>query len=399
MGEDFGIATPRGFFASGVACGIKDKGRDLALIYSEEPALAAGVFTTNLVKAAPVKLSQKYLRIYQRFQAIVANSGCANACTGEKGLKNAEEMAQETKRFLGLPEDIGVLVASTGLIGTPLPLDRIKRGIKRAVTNLKKRGREASEAILTTDTFPKERVVKLNIEGKDCFLAGIAKGSGMIEPEMATMLAFVTTDILVEREFLYLSLKEAVEESFNLISVDGEMSTNDSVFILANGLAQNEEIRNSSPYATMFKSSLKKLLLDLAKMIVKDGEGATKFVIIRVEGAPSRKEAKKVGRRLSRSPLLKTALFGEELNWGRIMSALGSSGVDFNPDKIDVYLAGYKVAENGSAISFPEDILNEKMKEREIEIKVDLKSGKYALNFYTTDLSLKYVEINSFYRS
>jgi glutamate N-acetyltransferase/amino-acid N-acetyltransferase len=399
MGEDFGIATPRGFFASGVACGIKDRGRDLAIIYSEEPALAAGVFTTNLVKAAPVQVSQKYLQIYQRFQAIVANSGCANACTGEKGIRDAEEMVEETRRSLGISEDIGVLVASTGLIGAPLPLERIKRGIKRAVANLKKRGREASEAIMTTDTFPKEKVFELKIGDKNCFLAGMAKGSGMIEPEMATMLAFVTTDISVEREFLQASLREAVEESFNLISVDGEMSTNDTVFVLANGLAQNEEIKSSSPYASLFRDALKEILLDLAKMIVKDGEGATKFVIIKIEGAPSREAAKKVGRRLSRSPLLKAALFGEEVNWGRIMSALGSSGVDFNPERIDVYLAGHKVVENGCAFPFSEEAVGKKMREREIEIRLDLKSGKYSLNFYTTDLSLKYIEINSSYRS
>ena len=399
MGENRGIAAPRGFLAAGVACGIKKKGKDLALIYSEEPAVAAGVFTTNLVKAAPVKLSQRYLKTYRFFQAIVANSGCANACTGEEGLKDAEEVVEETKKLLDLPAKTGILIASTGVIGTRLPVRKVKQGLTRAVSLLESRGKEAAKAIMTTDTFPKEKVVELKIGGKKCFLAGMAKGAGMIEPEMATMLAFVTTDVSVEESFLKASLREAVEESFNLISVDGEMSTNDSVFILANGLAGNEPISAGGSDANLFREALRELLKQLAKLIILDGEGATKFVKITIRGAASREVAKTLARRLSRSLLLKTALFGGDANWGRVMAALGSAGVCFNPERVDIYFSGIKVAENGKEYPFKEKLLSEKLEGKEIEIDVDLKEGRESVSFYTTDLSEEYVRINASYRS
>ncbi len=394
-----GITAPRGFKAAGISCGIKKKGnKDLALIYSEVMARATALFTTNQVKAAPLKISAKHIK-EGKAQAIVINSGIANAATGKKGLKDAKEMTKIVAKELGIEKE-DVLVASTGTIGTFLPVDKITEGIKKAKGKLSREGGgDASQAIMTTDTFPKEVAVKLEIGGKKAIIGGVAKGAGMISPHLATMLSFITTDVMISGELLKKALKSSIAKSFNMITVDGEESTNDMVVILANGLAGNKEIVEADENFRKFSSGLDEVTLKLAKMIVKDGEGAAKFIEIEVKNALEWEDAKRMAFSIANSLLVKTAIFGEDANWGRIMAAIGNSGVKIEEDKIDIYLKDLKLASKGCGIKYSEEEAKKILKEKEIKIIVDLNLGEESAKVWTCDLTPEYVKINAHYRT
>lgn len=402
-----GVTAPRGFKASGISCGIKKKDKnDLALIYSEVTARAAAVFTTNQVKAAPLKVSAKHL-MNGKAQAIVINSGCANAATGKRGLENAEEMARITAKKLGIEQE-DVLIASTGTIGTFLPVDKIAKGIKEAKGKLNREGSgDAAQAIMTTDTFPKEVAIELKIDGKEVIIGGMAKGAGMISPHLAphtptgqaTMLSFITTDAVISGELLKKALKSSINKSFNMITVDGEESTNDMVVILANGLAGNKEIDKEDEDFNKFSSGLNEVTLKLAKMIVQDGEGATKFIEIEVKNAQELEEAKRIAFSIANSPLVKTAIFGEDVNWGRIMAAVGNCGVKIEEDKIDIYIGNLKLASEGYGVSFSEEEAKKILQEKEIKITVDLNLGEENARVWTCDLTQEYIKINVHYRT
>jgi len=391
-----GITTPRGFQAAGVRCGLKKSKKDLALLFSEIPARATALFTTNRIQAAPLKITREHLQ-GGRAQAIIINSGNANACTGSKGLDDARLMAQLTARNLHIKEK-DVLVASTGIIGRPLPMDKISRGIEELVQKLTVEEKSsAAEAIMTTDTFPKEIAVKIRIKGKEVFIGGMAKGAGMVAPHLATMLAFITTDALITKQALRKALKDSVDKSFNMITIDGDMSTNDMVVILANGLAQNEEIATGEKSFKCFQEALDFVTLSLAKMLVADGEGATKFVEIKVKNAQDSREAKKAAYAIANSALVKTALFGEDANWGRIMAALGQAGIKLKEDEINIRVGGKTIVKDGQAVNFDQDRINEIMSAENIQLTVDLKMGKGQATVWTADLSASYVRINSRY--
>jgi len=332
-------------------------------------------------------------------QAVVVNSGIANACTGQQGLADAKKMAQLTGDALGVaPED--VVVASTGVIGEYLPMDKIEKGIKKAASLLSKDGGMfAAEAILTTDTTTKEFAVKLTLGGKEVVIGGMAKGSGMIHPNMATMLAFITTDANVEQKALKQALRWAVDRSFNSITVDGDMSTNDMVVMLANGQAGNKLLTEADQEYGLFRDVLLLVCTELAKMIAQDGEGATKLLEVQVKGAASEQEARTIAREVAGSSLVKTALHGEDANWGRILSAAGAAGVPFDPDKVDVYLGDLQVAAQGKAISFDEEEAKSILKKSEVTITVDLHNGNASGIAWGCDLSYDYVRINAHYRT
>jgi glutamate N-acetyltransferase/amino-acid N-acetyltransferase len=392
-----------GFMAGGVSCGIKSDGKkDLALIYSGIPSIVAGVFTMNRVKASHISLDRE--RIQNGLaQAIVVNSGCANACNGERGDSDARMMTFIAAQALGIPEDM-VLTASTGKIGTPLPMEKIERGIASVAAELSSEGLyNASQAIMTTDTVPKQIHKKAVIDGKTVSLMGIAKGAGMIMPNMATMLAFFCTDANIDRDTLQEALNMAVEKSFNSITVDGDTSTNDTVLILANGMAQNEVIRGQDiekgggGYKS-FYSMLENACAELSRMIVADGEGATKVIELTVKGVRGYEKAKELAFRVSNSLLVKTAFHGCDPNWGRMMSALGSAGFDLNQDTIDIYIEGMKIVGDGKGMDV-EDRAKESLKKQEIDVTIDLKEGNDKFTVLTTDLSREYVTINSEYGS
>jgi len=403
-----GITAPEGFKAAGVHCGIKKNRPDLALIYSEVPAVAYGMFTTNKVKAAPVHLSIRKIR-KGRAQAIVANSGNANACTGQRGMKDAQRMAGLAAQLLGIEEE-KVLVASTGIIGKPLPMPKIEEGIKQATQALSVQGgRRAAEAILTTDRALKEIAVETDIprRGKGKVrIAGMAKGSGMISPNLATMLCFITTDACITEDALKEATRSAVDKSFNQISVDGDMSTNDSVFILANGLAGNKriktwrkkkKIRVEDENFHYFCQALDHICISLAKMIVRDGEGATKLVEVEVNGAPFQKDARRIGRAVATSPLVKAAIAGSSPNWGRVIAALGAAHTKINPHKVDVYFDGFPVVKAGEGIGAEEEKLREVLSKDEVKISIHLNQGECKATFWGCDLTEKYVKINKRY--
>ncbi|HGJ65708.1 TPA: bifunctional glutamate N-acetyltransferase/amino-acid acetyltransferase ArgJ, partial [bacterium] len=325
---DGGITAVPGIKTAGIASGIKATGtKDLIVIFCDELATSAGTFTTNKVKSAPVLVSMEHIKC-GKAQAVVANSGNANASTGEQGIKDAKKMAELTAKELGISSE-HVLVASTGKIGRFMPMDKVESGIKLAVSKLSYTGgHEAAQAIMTTDTFPKECAVEFELQGKKTHIGGMVKGAGMINPTMATMLCFITTDVAIEQNLLQTALKAAVDKSFNMVSVDGDMSTNDTVIILANGRACNEKITKQNNGYNEFLKGLSHVTTSLAKMIAKDGEGATKFIELQLKGAKSEDDARKATHAIAQSPLLKCALFGEDPNWGRIMSSLGSSRID-----------------------------------------------------------------------
>lgn len=393
-----GLDVVSGFASSGIHCGIKKDKNDLAVIFSEVPAAAAGMFTRNEIKAAPVLVTRRHLEKNGYLQLVVANSGIANACTGKKGEEDAEWVAERGAFHFGLQDRSFVAVASTGVIGEFLPLEKIDRGLQRLAALLpgQKSSREAAKAIMTTDTFPKERAVALTIEGRSVHLAGIAKGAGMIRPNLATMLAFLITDAALRREDLESLLREAVDRSFHRVTVDGDTSTNDMVLLLANGASGVHLHRGLS--LEPFREALFFICEELAKDLARDGEGATKFVTIRVSGAEREDDARRCAFTIAESPLVKTALFGEDPNWGRIMAALGRSGVPLCPEKISITVNGVPFVRGGMrAQDVPRERLKEAMERKEILICVDLGLGDAVFEVWTCDLSVEYVRINSHY--
>lgn len=390
----------QGFKAWGVHCGIKKEGKkDLAVIFSDRPAAAAGVFTKNKVKAAPVLLDQMRIKSGAG-QAIVANSGCANACTGKRGLADAKATAETAARELGIRPD-AVYVASTGVIGGYLPMPKIETGLSTAVGLLSASGWEpAAEAIMTTDMYPKIAAVQEEIGGRTVTVAGIAKGSGMIHPDLATMLCFIVSDAAISAPLLRRALLSSVDKTFNSITVDGEMSTNDMVLCLSNGAAGNKKIAAGSKESKKFQACLDAIASSLARQIVRDGEGATKFVEIEVRGAKNPVEAKRAAMAVAKSSLVKTALFGEDANWGRIMAALGHAGVEMDEARTDIYFGKAKVVEKGIGTGkASEREASLALKQRDIQIQIDLRKGSGTARVWTCDLSSEYVKINAAYRS
>lgn len=393
-----GVTAAKGFKAAGVSCGIKQSGKkDLAVIYSEQLSSVAALFTSNALAAAPVRISRNHAAS-GKAHAIVANSGNANACTGEQGISDAIAMAQITGEELAV-DPHQVIVASTGVIGVPLAMEKIRLGIREAVADLRDNGSgDAAEAIRTTDTAAKEIAVEIEIGGKRIAVGGIAKGAGMIAPNLATMLSFVTSDAAVDPPLLKQCLKCSVDNSFNMITVDGEMSTNDTVVLLANG-ASGVKISTGSPGATEFQGALDYVCSELARMIVKDGEGATKFIEIAVEKAKRAEDARKIALSIANSNLVKTAFFGEDANWGRIMAAVGGAGIAVDPDKIDVFLGSEQVVSSGQGSIFCAETVSRALKAPEMKVRVSLNAGKAEAKVWTTDLSYEYVKINAHYRT
>jgi glutamate N-acetyltransferase/amino-acid N-acetyltransferase len=394
------IKGVQGFRFATRPAGIRKAGRtDLALIFSEVPALCAGVFTTNKVVAAPVTLTAPRVRRGE-CQAILVNSGNANACTGEPGLQNARRCGDLAARALGIDPEL-VAVSSTGVIGAPLPMDRFEEHVPLLAADLAADGALAvAEAIMTTDSFPKVSAVQGVAGGRPYTLLGVAKGAGMIHPNMATMLAFVLTDAAVEPALLDQALRQGVDLSFNSITVDRDTSTNDMVLVLANGLAANPVICRGTPEGEAFGEELNAILLDLAKMIVRDGEGATKLVEIRVRGAASDGEARQAACSVATSNLVKTAFFGEDANWGRIIAAVGYSGAEVDPERIDIFFGDVQVVKNGLTTGKElEERATAVLKTPEFTVTVDLHLGNGAASYYTSDLTYDYVKINAAYRT
>ena len=393
-----GITFPKGIKATGIKCGIRFNIKDLALIYSEKVADAWGTFTTNKFKAAPLVVTEKNLSLSGgKLQAVLINSGIANACTGEKGLKDAWEMADFVSQGLKINKEY-VAVTSTGKIGEFLPLDKIKAGVEKAISCLDYAGgAEAAEAILTTDTKKKEIAVCFKLGEQEVKIGGMAKGSGMIHPNMATMLGFITSDISIKGELLQEALQQVVEKSFNMISVDGDTSTNDMVLLMANGLAKNKLIHKKDTAYYKFLNTLQYVAEYLARCIVKDGEGATKMIEVEVQNAVSFGEAKKVAMAVINSPLVKTAVFGKDPNWGRILAAVGYSGAEVMPDKVDLYLKE-KIVEDGQPLKFSKQKIHEYLESSdEIKIIIDLKMGEVNATAWGCDLTYDYVKINTKY--
>jgi len=390
-----GITAVPGIFAAGLHCGIKPiPARDLALIYSSVPATAAGVFTTNRIQGAPVRLSRERLRSGVA-QAIVASSGCSNVCTGEQGLRDAREMTEIVARELRIPE-ARVLVASTGVIGRYLPMDKIRPALPRLVKALSPQGsRDAAEGIMTTDTHPKEAACRVEIGGRPVTLGAIAKGTGMVHPLMATMFCFVATDLAVVHDALQAAIRRAVNGSFNRISVDGDRSTSDTVLILANGLAENRPLARGDRRLRVFQQALDALTQRLALMQVRDGEGATLVIEVRVRGARTRREAEAAARAIANSALVKTAMAGRDPNWGRIVAAVGASGVAVQEDRIAVWYGEEQVAAGGKP---REGVRWERVKAElakpEVVVTVDLGVGHAQDHIWTCDLTEEYVKIN-----
>lgn len=397
---DGSVTAPQGFPAQGVEAVIKkaDK-KDVAIIYSTHPASAAGLFTTNIVRAACVDINRAHLERGSA-QAIVANSGNANACTGQRGWNDTIEMARLTGQLLGIdPHE--VLVASTGVIGVAMPMDRIEQGIRSAAASLSREGaNNAAQAIMTTDLVSKEIAVEIEIDGHPVRIGAIAKGSGMIHPNMATMLSFITTDAAVGSRCLHQMLAASTRQSFNMISVDRDTSTNDMVLILANGLAGNECIDNpSSAAGKVFQQALDFVCISLAKMIARDGEGATRLIEVQVINADSQATARTVARSITASNLTKAAVFGEDANWGRILAAAGYSGAQFDPSQVDIFLGGLQMAANGMGLDFDEDRARQELHQDPVIIRVDMKAGQERATAWGCDLTYDYVRINAAYRT
>ncbi len=392
----------KGFLAATAKAQIK-KGtdrEDLGLIVSSTPAAAAGVFTRNQVKAASILIDQKRIASGQG-RAILVNSGNANACTGEQGLKDTRLLTRRISDLLDLPAN-QVFMASTGVIGQPLPTKRLGRALPFLVQGLNENNLPAvAQAIMTTDTFPKITSREVPLGKTHCRLVGIAKGAGMIQPHLATMLGFVLTDADVAPTWLNKLLQEGVKRSFNSITVDGDTSTNDLLLMMANGLAGNPKLENrKSPGANAFKKALDQLLLDLARMIVRDGEGATKEVTLLIKGARTEEEARILGFTVANSPLVKTALFGEDANWGRILAALGRSGVSFDPARVDIFFGSVPLVKQGLGLGPEQEIpASQVLKKKALTITVDLHQGRAKATVYTCDLSLDYIRINADYRT
>jgi len=389
-----------GFKATGLCCGIKDKNiKDLALIVSEVPATAAAVFTKNQVVSPGVTWSRRAITKSGSCRAVIVNSGNANAVTGPKGLKDCDAITKKVADELGIPQK-EVFIASTGIIGVPLPSEKIIKATPNLITKLGRTAKnwtDASEAIMTTDLVSKSDRTSYSFKGKRIVIGGITKGSGMIHPNMATMLGFLFTDATIDSKTLKMALTEAADRSFNRITVDGDNSTNDCVAILANGKAKNPTIKPGTPAYREFLKALTKLCKNLASKIVLDGEGATKFVTVRVQGGNTRKQAYLIANSVATSSLVKTALFGEDPNWGRIFCAVGNAGAPLDSDKVDILLNKNLLLKNGAPTNLPQKKLEKAMQQHEIDITIDLKSGKEWEEVLTCDLSYDYVKINAEY--
>jgi len=393
------IVSPKGFKAAGIHCGIKHKKKDLALLVSEVPASVAGVFTTNAIQAAPLGVTKEVVYNSKKMQAIIVNSGNANACTGKQGIADAYEMQQLAADKLGInPQFVGV--ASTGVIGEVMKMDPVRSGVVQIeIGDSLEHAIDFSQAIMTTDTVMKNTAYSTVIDGKEVLIAGTAKGSGMIEPNMATMLGFITTDANIESDELQKALSEITDITFNAITVDGDTSTNDSVIVMANGLAGNEPLSPNHPDWPSFYSALKAVSEDLAKSIARDGEGATKLIEVEVEGAISDMEARKIAKTVVGSPLVKTAVFGCDANWGRIIAAVGYSGATVDPEKITIKIGNALMVEHGEPVPFSEDELIQILKANEVKIYVSLEQGNGQGLAWGCDLTYDYVQINASYRS
>jgi glutamate N-acetyltransferase/amino-acid N-acetyltransferase len=401
-----GVTAARGFEAAAAAAEIKYKNRtDMALIYSQVPCKAAGTFTTNVVKAAPVKWDQKVVAESPFAQAVIVNSGIANACTGAEGYGYCRETAAEAAQVLGVPQD-AVLVASTGVIGMQLPMARLKKGItllKNAKGDSTEHGTAAAKAIMTTDTVHKEIAVQVEIGGKTVTVGGMCKGSGMIHPNMCTMLAFVTTDVNISREMLTKAVRADVQDTFNMISVDGDTSTNDTLLVLANGLAENPEITGEGEDYEKFAAALKTVNTYLAKKMAGDGEGATALFEVKIIGAESKEQAVTLSKSVVTSSLVKAAIYGHDANWGRILCAMGYSGAQFDPEKVDLFFesaAGrLQIIENGVAVDYSEEEATKILSQPEVTAIADVKMGQASATAWGCDLTYDYVKINADYRS
>lgn len=397
------ITNVKGIKCWGAHSGVKSMRRDLAIIYSEVPASAAATFTQNKTIAEPLKISMEHIK-NGRAQAIVINAGNANACTGEQGRQGAEAMVKTLAEELNINEDL-VLVASTGLIGEPFPTKEIVEGIRenaKKITDKSNAGAFLANAILTTDTYAKEGFVEYKADGMKISIGGVAKGSGMIHPNMATMLAFIVTDIAIDPKLLKKVVKGSVDRSFNMITVDGDTSTNDMVVVMANGLAGNKELKTKhDPGYIEFEENLQEMMMHLAKLIVSDGEGASKFIEYRIKSAPSEDTAIKLVRTISQSVLVKTAMFGRDPNWGRIICAAGNAGVDFNYEEVDLFMGDetrqVKVLENGKPQPYDKNYLKKLLRESHIHVLLDLNHGKASAVGWGTDLTTDYVLFNSVY--
>ena len=401
-----GVTAAKGFEAASTAAGIKYKDRtDMALVYSQVPCVAAGTFTTNVVKAAPVKWDQQVVKSGAKAQAVIVNSGIANACTGEEGMEYCKETAEAAAKALNI-DAAGVLVGSTGVIGMQLPMQKLVDGIQvlagKKAEGLQS-GHDAALAIMTTDTVEKEMAVEIEIGGKTVTIGGMSKGSGMIHPNMCTMLAFITTDAAITKEALQKALSEDVEDTYNMISVDGDTSTNDTAILLANGLAGNQEITYASPEYETFKEALHMVNETLAKKMAGDGEGATALFEVKVVGAESIKQAKTLAKSVVCSNLTKAAIAGHDANWGRILCAMGYSGAQFDPEKVDLFFeskAGkLQIIENGVATDYSEELATKILSEPEITATADIKMGDYSATAWGCDLTHEYININADYRS
>ena len=401
-----GVTAAKGYEAASTAAGIKYQGRtDMALIYSQVPCVSAGTFTTNVVKAAPVKWDRQIVDSGAGVQAVVVNSGIANACTGEEGMGYCKETAEAAAKALNI-DAAGVLVGSTGVIGMQLPMQKLVDGIQvlagKKAEGLQS-GHDAALAIMTTDTVEKEMAVEIEIGGKTVTIGGMSKGSGMIHPNMCTMLAFITTDAAITKEALRKALSEDVEDTYNMISVDGDTSTNDTAILLANGLAGNQEITYASPEYETFKEALHMVNETLAKKMAGDGEGATALFEVKVVGAESIKQAKTLAKSVVCSNLTKAAIAGHDANWGRILCAMGYSGVQFDPEKVDLFFeskAGkLQIIENGVATDYSEEVATKILSEPEITATADIKMGDYSATAWGCDLTHEYININADYRS
>ena len=401
-----GVTAAKGYEAASTAAGIKYQGRtDMALIYSQVPCVSAGTFTTNVVKAAPVKWDRQIVDSGAGVQAVVVNSGIANACTGEEGMGYCKETAEAAAKALNI-DAAGVLVGSTGVIGMQLPMQKLVDGIQvlagKKAEGLQS-GHDAALAIMTTDTVEKEMAVEIEIGGKTVTIGGMSKGSGMIHPNMCTMLAFITTDAAITKEALQKALSEDVEDTYNMISVDGDTSTNDTAILLANGLAGNQEITYASPEYETFKEALHMVNETLAKKMAGDGEGATALFEVKVVGAESIKQAKTLAKSVVCSNLTKAAIAGHDANWGRILCAMGYSGVQFDPEKVDLFFeskAGkLQIIENGVATDYSEEVATKILSEPEITATADINMGDYSATAWGCDLTHEYININADYRS
>ena len=401
-----GVTAAQGFQAAGIAAGIKKgNAKDMAMIYSTVPCKAAGTFTTNVVKAAPVKWDQQIVYHAPAAQAVVCNSGIANACTGEEGFGYCKKTAQAAAEILGIPED-SVLVASTGVIGKQLPMDILEAGVKKMVPLLSETaaaGTLAAESIMTTDTVKKEIAVETEIDGKKVTIGGMCKGSGMIHPNMCTMLGFVTTDVNISKELLQEALSDSVKDTYNMVSVDGDTSTNDTVLLLANAQAQNAEITEKNEDYAKFTEALGYVNTWRAKHIAADGEGATALFEVKVIHAESKEQAVTLSKSIITSNLTKAAIFGHDANWGRILCAMGYSGAQFDPEKVDLYFesaaGSLKIIEDGVATGYSEEEATKILSEKEVTAIADIKMGDAEATAWGCDLTYDYVKINADYRS